>query len=90
MLSAVATLAAQLVAGVARLVTWIGGEGVPPVAKILPAWFLFCAVLTGLLCLLLTPLVYRLRRVKPPRSITITALAIGVAPLIIMAARVVL
>jgi hypothetical protein len=43
---------------------------------------LFVALATGLLCLLFTPLAYRVRRTAPPRTIAVAAVLIGLAPLI--------
>lgn len=83
MLAAVATLAAQLVALAARLAAWgVPGEEIPPVARILPGWFLLCAVVTGGLCLLLTPLVYRVRRSPPPWPVTVGVIIISLTPLV--------
>ena len=47
--------------------------------------FLFVALLTGLLCLLFTPLTLRARRRSPPRAVTIGALLIAIAPFIVLA-----
>jgi uncharacterized membrane-anchored protein len=44
---------------------------------------LFVAITTGVLCLALTPLVYRVRTVPPPRPVTIAAIAIGLAPILL-------
>jgi hypothetical protein len=43
---------------------------------------LFVALATGLLCLLLTPLAYRVRNSAPPRAIGIAAVLIGLAPMV--------
>jgi hypothetical protein len=43
---------------------------------------LFVALATGLLCLLLTPLAYRVRNTAPPRAIGIAAVLIGLAPMV--------
>jgi hypothetical protein len=45
---------------------------------------LFVGLVTGVLCVGLTPLVYRVRRAAPPLAITIGAVLIGVAPVAIM------
>jgi hypothetical protein len=89
MLSAIATLAAELVAGLAAVVNWLAGDSdkLPAVSRVLPSWFLFCAVVTGLLCLVLTPLVHKIRRQPPPRSVTITAVVIGLVPLVTLIVR---
>src|SRR5205085_12207471 len=46
---------------------------------------LFVAFATGLLCLALTPLAYRVRTIPPPRPVTVFAVAIGLAPLALAA-----
>jgi hypothetical protein len=46
---------------------------------------LFVALATGVLCLLLTPLVHRVRAAAPPRAITVGAVLIGFAPLVLLA-----
>jgi hypothetical protein len=45
---------------------------------------LLVALLTGVLCLGLTPLVYRVRRTRPPVAITAAAVLIGAAPMVTM------
>lgn len=49
--------------------------------------FLFVSLITGLGCLGLVPLTYRLRRTAPPRTITIAAVIAGILPWVTMAAR---
>jgi hypothetical protein len=46
---------------------------------------LFVAVVTGVTCLVLTPLVYRVRIIPPPRPVTVGAVAIGLAPIVLAA-----
>src|SRR4029079_6041818 len=46
--------------------------------------FLFVALVTGLVCLGLTPLVYRVRKAPPPAPITVGAVLIGVAPIVLL------
>jgi hypothetical protein len=46
--------------------------------------FLFVALMTGVLCLILTPLVYRARMSPPPRAVTVGAVLIGIAPIVLM------
>jgi hypothetical protein len=43
----------------------------------------FVAIATGVLWLVLTPLVYRVRTVPPPRPVTVGAIAIAVAPILL-------
>jgi hypothetical protein len=45
---------------------------------------LFVALTTGLVCLAFTPLAYRVRRAPPPRAITVGALLIGIAPIVLL------
>lgn len=59
-------------------------ESTHPLAKIAGV-FLFVALLTGLLCLIFTPLTLFARRRSPPRSITTGAVLIGLSPLIVYA-----
>jgi hypothetical protein len=47
-----------------------------------------CAVLGGCISLLLFPIVWRVRRVKPPLPIAIFAVAIAVLPIVLLAAGV--
>jgi predicted PurR-regulated permease PerM len=66
-------------------VLFTGNEETPKtISRILPGWFLLCSVVAGVLCLLLTPLAWYVRRTKPPRSIMVTAIVIGVLPLIVV------
>ncbi|HZN34234.1 MAG TPA: hypothetical protein VFB80_10460, partial [Pirellulaceae bacterium] len=51
---------------------------------------LFVALATGLLCLLFTPLAYRVRKTAPPRSIAVAAVLIGLSPIITFAVLAVL
>jgi hypothetical protein len=86
MLTAVATLAAQLVAVAARVAqVFFTAPDAPPVARILPSWFLFCAAVTGLVCLTLTPIVYVMRRRPPPTPVTIATIVICLFPWLLMA-----
>jgi len=45
---------------------------------------LFVALITGAVCLVFTPLVYRLRKVAPPSPITVSAVMIGIAPVVLL------
>src|SRR5438105_4791436 len=45
---------------------------------------LFVAITTGVMCLALTPLIYRVRTIPPPRPVTIAAIAIGLAPIVLL------
>lgn len=56
-----------------------------PALVLLSNLLLLIAAVTGLLCLGLTPLVLRLRRVAPPPAITRFAIAAGLLPLATLA-----
>lgn len=45
---------------------------------------LFVAIATGVLCLVFTPLVYRVRTIPPPRTVTVGAVAIGLSPIVLL------
>jgi len=83
MLTLVATLLAELGGGLARVMSAALTE-LPGAWRSLPGLLLFMALVTGLVCLLLTPLVYRFRRVPPPTVITVWALVVSVTPLVIV------
>lgn len=86
MLAAVATLAAEAVSLGSRALLWLAGAaGV--IGPIVPAWFALCALVTGTVCLLLTPVVWAVRRQKPPYSVVVTAVAISLLPWIVLAAE---
>lgn len=42
------------------------------------------ALICGLVTLLLTPLVYRLRATPPPKPIAVASVAVGLAPLVVL------
>jgi len=87
MLLALSCLAAQLVA----LATWLFARaarvpaGRPNALLMVPTTLLLVAVLTGILLLAMTPLAYRVRQSPPPLAITLSAILIGLAPLIAIA-----
>ena len=54
--------------------------------NMMPGVLMFIASVAGLICLLLTPVVYRLRNVSPPKAITAVAIFAGALPLIAAAA----
>ena len=45
---------------------------------------LFVALMTGIVCLVLTPLAYRVRKTAPPPAITVGAVMIGIAPILVL------
>ena len=55
-------------------------EGLPLLADL----FLLVSLVAGILALLLTPIVYRIREIKPPRAIVLTVLGIGLLPAILL------
>jgi len=45
---------------------------------------LFVAMITGLMCVGLTPLAHRIRKIAPPRAITMGAVMIGLSPIALL------
>jgi hypothetical protein len=87
MLTAMSTLVALLVAGtvgVAMLV-WPTDPGREHPLSAISGLMLFVSAATGVVCITLTPFIYRVRRAPPPRAITIAAVLIGLAPLVTIA-----
>ena len=82
MLTMVATLGAELVGAALRVLVGLM-HSPPPTWQALPGLMLFTAAVTGLICLSLTPAVYRFRRVPPPTAITALAVSVSVLPLAI-------
>src|SRR5262245_13540093 len=86
MLTCLSTTAGMLVVVALRLLMLafpVAAGGVHPLARIAGV-FLFIALMTGILCLGFTPLVYRLRQQPPPRAITIGAVLIGLSPFLLL------
>lgn len=89
MLTALATGIAVGVVIVGEVLLWQfppETSGTEPFAFV-PRLFLVMATITGLLCLTLMPVVYRVRRDPPPRSIATAALVVSLLPLAIFAWR---
>jgi hypothetical protein len=82
MLATVATLAAEFVAGAGLLFfpANSSADEAPSPLSALPGVMLFTALTTGTLCLVLTPLVRRLRRTPPPPAVVWMAAVVGVSP----------
>jgi hypothetical protein len=82
MLAIIATLGAEIVGGVSLLVTsdWNASA---ETRSLLPGLMLFIAVVTGVICLLLTPLVHRFRRDPPPAPIQYVAVTASVLPILV-------
>lgn len=84
MLLALSCASAQLVA----LVVWLlaRAAGVPPnrpnALLLVVSTLLGVAILTGLAILVFTPIVYRVRKSRPPTLITVAALIIALAPML--------
>jgi hypothetical protein len=55
--------------------------------NVFAGFVLFASVTTGLVTLLLTPIVVWSRRVRPPVGITVFAVVVGAAPLVILLLR---
>ena len=76
------TLGAELVGGFVRLALRFSESTAASVVAF-PNLMLFTAAATGLVCLSLTPLVYRVRRTPPPTAVTVLAVTVSVLPLAI-------
>ncbi|HWB13268.1 MAG TPA: hypothetical protein VG826_28845 [Pirellulales bacterium] len=80
MLTVITTLACEVGFILAR---WLaGGERS---LMVLSQLLLFAAFVIGLIALFVTPVVLRSRRVAPPPGVTIFALVVGAAPLLLVA-----
>ena len=86
MLTILATLVAEMAAAAAA--AWAYGRPGPAEGPSMPATLanvmLFTALVTGGLCLLLTPVVRRIRREPPPASVIWSAVAIGASPFFVL------
>lgn len=86
MLNCLATAVGLAVVLVLRLVMlgFPRAEGtVHPLAQ-MSAVMLFVAVVTGAMCLALTPLAIQVRKTRPPRLVTAAAVVIGVLPIVVL------
>jgi hypothetical protein len=81
MLTFMATVAAEGLWGVTTILVWQIDDAGP--WDSLPGLMWFVAFITGILCLLLMPLVYRFRREPPPTPIAALSLVAGLIPLLI-------
>ena len=81
MLTVVTTLACEIGFVVARSMA-DGGDGS---TMMLSQLLLFAAFVIGILALLMTPVVVRSRRSPPPSGVTVFALVVAVAPLVMVA-----
>jgi hypothetical protein len=81
MLTILSSLAAELaMLACLALSRWAASEG-PNLARTAAGALLLAALVTGVLCLVLTPVVWRIRRIKPPLAIVAAAVLVGLAPL---------
>jgi hypothetical protein len=89
MLSAMATLGALLCAGVANALSrWmLGADQRGAMFGALPPLLFFISLVTGSVCLFLTVVALRVRRVPPPSAIVVTAVLIGVSPFVLLLIR---
>ena len=68
----------------------VGYVSAVPEAKkmvLLKEMLLFAAAVVGVLSILLLPLVYRFRRVPPPRGLVVFVLCLSLAPLLVLLLR---
>ena len=79
LLSTAAAMSVAMLAWAAVLAFPLAGEQGHPLAA-LPGTLTFVAAATGVLCLVLTFFANRVRKTPAPRTITIAAILIGVAP----------
>jgi hypothetical protein len=82
MLCALCTFCAEGLGLIARITLAYSEEGElqPSAWSALPDVTLLVALVTGTLCLVLTPIVYRLGRTAPPAAITVVAILLGLTP----------
>ena len=83
MLTIIATLGAEVVGGLSLVVTGSLNADAETRSP-LPGLMLLIAVVTGFICLLLTPLVYRFRRTPPPAAIQYVAVTASVLPILVV------
>ena len=79
-------LLCDLVAVMVHLVVPLFSAGIH--WQVLENLMLFSGSLIGLLCLILVPVVYRVRRVPPPIGIVMFAIFISIAPIVAFTARI--
>jgi hypothetical protein len=89
MLCTLFTFCAEAVGLIAQIaLPYAGGDDTSRAAwTLLPQITLVMSLVTGILCLVLIPLVYRLRITRPPDAITFVAVLIGLAPLATLVIR---
>jgi hypothetical protein len=92
MLFTLSCAAAQIVAAVTWLIARSAGlpANRPNALLLVVSTLMGVAILTGILILLVTPLVYRVRKSPPPTAVTFIALLIALLPLVTIASLAVL
>ncbi len=82
MLSVVTALVCEVASAAANLLA-------PPksLMALLAEYLLFAALVIGGVALLLTPLVFKLRRQPPPRGVTVFSLVVGATPFVVVMLR---
>ena len=86
MLSCMSTAVGMLTVLALRLLMLafpVAAGGEHPLGRI-SGVLLFIALITGVVCLGFTPLVYRVRSAPPPSAITVGAIMIGLAPIVLL------
>ena len=86
MLTMLATLGAEILAlaGWAWLALFSARQESDTAIQSLPTLLLTTAGLTGLICLLLIPLVYKLRQSPPPKAMTLFTVLISITPMLLL------
>jgi hypothetical protein len=84
MLTTLTTAAGLVCCGGATLLVW-RFETPPTSLAMLPGLLMLMSTVAGLVVLILTPVVLRLRNAQPPKSITVGAVLIGAAPIVLLA-----
>ncbi len=89
MMSTLATAAALALAAAAYVLTrsLSNDAGRPNPMAALPGLLLFIALVTGILTVVLIPIVYRVRPTPPPSMVTIGSACIAVSPWIVILFR---
>jgi len=83
MLAVMSTVLAEVALMAATWWIWANRDDVPEEALALAAVLWLATLVMGALTLLLTPIVWRMRREKPPAGIVAFALLVGAAPLVV-------
>ncbi len=87
MLAALITLLASLAVVLFELFVMHGEQQATPGAQVFQGVLAFSSITTGLIGLLFTLLVYRVRRQAPPRNVTIVVVVICALPLLVSVLR---